>query len=265
MIPMGDQLQLEKGGGMSILSFTLHYRIRRFVNKVLWRTVRRRHKRELSSVRGIVAHLNYSKAAIEFSYRQVGEQILYKVSDLAEGSVVMDVGGDRGDLAMELYRRYRPKLYIFEPHPESVKILQERFGDFGSKILPYGLGSSDQRCELSDDGMGSSIYDASANYVQVKKFEIEIRDVKTVMDELTLEDVDLLKVNIEGGEYDLLSRLIDSNFINRFRVIRIQFHDWFPNAFALRKKIVKELSKSHDVEWSYPMVWESWVRRGPCR
>jgi len=78
---------------------------------------------------------------------------------------------------------------------------------------------------------------------------------------LSLESVDLIKINIEGGEYDLVPRMIESGIVNKCKIIRIQFHDWIPGAFAMRKKIVKELSKTHEVEWSFPLVWESWIRK----
>lgn len=243
--------------------YMLHYKIRRLANYALFRTVRHRYSRELCVHGPMIAHLNYSKAAIEFVRRQERDKILAAVAGLTKDRVVLDVGGDTGAWAMELYQRYAPQLYIFEPHPRSVEALHERFAALDSKILPFGLGSSNQNCQLSDDGMGSSVYDASRNYLAADKFDIRIRDVQEVFTELNLQEVDLIKINIEGGEYDLLPRLIDTGFVSRCRMVRVQFHDWFPNAFALRRRIVNDLAKTHDVEWSYPMVWESWIRREP--
>jgi FkbM family methyltransferase len=248
---------------MKSASYLLNYKIRRLINYVLFRTVRHRQRRNLRAHEPMIAYLNYSKAAIEFVQRQECDKILAEVVGLTKGRVVLDVGGDTGVWAMELYQRYAPQLCIFEPHPRSVKALQERFAAVDSKILPFGLGASNQSCQLSDDGMGSSVFDTSRNYLVAKKFDIRIRDVQEVFTELNLKEVDLIKINIEGGEYDLLPRLIDTGLVNRCRIVRVQFHDWFPNSFALRRRIVKGLAKTHDVEWSYPMVWESWIRREP--
>ncbi len=248
---------------MNITSYMLHCKIRRLANYALFLTVRRRLRSKLCVHMPMISYLNYSKAAIEFVRRQESDKILAEVAGLTEGRVVLDVGGDTGAWAMELYQRYAPQLYIFEPHPRSVVALHERFAGLDSKILPFGLGSSNQSCQLSDDGMGSSVYDASRNFHGANKFDIRIRDVHEVFTELNLKEVDLIKINIEGGEYDLLPRLIDTGLVRRCRMVRVQFHDWFPNAFALRRRIVKDLAKTHDVEWSYPMVWESWIRREP--
>jgi len=248
---------------MKKIVYVVHFCFRRLINYALYRTLRRRQARELCAQYPLISHLNYSKAAINFVYRQECDKILFEVTGLTEGRVVLDVGGDTGAWAMELYHRYAPQLCIFEPNPQSVEELQSRFVTSDVKIFSFGLGASNQSCQLSDDGMGSSVYGASHNYVVANKFDIQIRDVQTVFTELHLNEVDLIKINIEGGEYDLLPRLIETGLISRCRIIRVQFHDWFPNAFALRRKIVRQLARTHDVEWSYPMVWESWIRREP--
>ncbi len=251
---------------MKNAGYKLHYTIRRLINYVLFRTVHRlRHGKEVLTHGPLISNLSWSKASIDFVYRQVRDRILTEVDGLTEGRIVMDVGGDTGVWAMELYQRYAPRLYVFEPNPRSVEILRERFKDLNAEIFPFGLGSSNETCRLSDDGMGSSVYDASLNYDAANKFDIQIRDVQEVFEELDVAEVDLIKINIEGGEYDLLPRLIETGMIRRCRIVRVQFHDWFPNAFALRQNIVNELAKTHDVEWSYPLVWESWIRREPQR
>jgi FkbM family methyltransferase len=251
---------------MKYAGYTLHYQIRRWMNYALFRTVHRlRHGRELLSHGPLISNLSWSKASIDFVYRQTRDKILSEVAGLTGGGVVMDVGGDTGGWAMEIHERYKPRLYIYEPNPRSVEVLRERFKGLNAEIFPFGLGSSNQTCQLSDDGMGSSVYEASLNYDMASKFDIRIRDVREVFDESNLAEVDLIKINIEGGEYDLLPRLIETGLVSRCRIIRVQFHDWYPNAFALRRNIVNRLAETHDVEWSYPMVWESWIRREPRR
>jgi FkbM family methyltransferase len=246
---------------MKNIVYQLHYRLRRLVNYVLFKTVRIRLRKALGSHEPLLAYLNYSKAAIAFVQRQERDKILGTVAGLGADHVVLDVGGDTGTWAMELYQRYAAQMFVFEPNPRSVDILNNRFAGTTAKILPFGLGAANQTCQLSDDGMGSSVFDASRNYEVASKFDIKIRDVQEVFAELRLDHVDFIKINIEGGEYHLLPRLLEAGLISRCRIVRIQFHDWYPDAFALRRKIVKQLSKTHNVEWSYPMVWESWVRR----
>lgn len=243
-----------------MLMYRLHYNIRKVINYFLFRTVYRIMYPEIKNNQYIRA-LSYSKAILDWS-RTGARQSIYTQSDLlTTSSIVFDVGGEIGNWSIKVYETYKPTIYIFEPNPESIKALTERFSDKKVRILGYGLGSKNTTTSLSDSGMGSSIYESSPAYNGSGKFQIEIRDIVEVFSELKLDSVDLIKINIEGGEYDLLPRMIESGIVNKCKIIRVQFHDWIPNSFTLRKKIIGELAKTHNIEWSYPMVWESWIRK----
>ena len=69
-----------------------------------------------------------------------------------------------------------------------------------------------------------------------------------------------MKINIEGGEYAVLERMMETGIIGKCGELQIQFHEWYPEARALREKIVKSLSLSHYRTWNYPFVWENWKR-----
>lgn len=71
--------------------------------------------------------------------------------------------------------------------------------------------------------------------------------------------VDLIKINIEGGEYDLLEHLLSSGMVKRFKNIQVQFHeDVIPKAEARMRKIHDELSKTHRVTFQKIFIWENW-------
>ena len=70
-----------------------------------------------------------------------------------------------------------------------------------------------------------------------------------------------MKINIEGGEYDLLEHFLESGFIKNINNIQIQFHDFIPNAEERMKKIQYELEKTHSLTYQYPFVWENWQRK----
>lgn len=243
------------------VTYKLHYQIRRILNYLLLRTIYRWIYPDVDKYMMVYCQQSYSRASVEFLEIELRDLILSNGPGFNKDSVVMDVGGETGVWAMQIYDKYAPQLKIYEPNPNSVAVLQDRFKDKSAEIFPFGLGGCNQTCLLSNDGMGSSVFAASRNFNKSDKIEVQIRDVREVFEELHLPEVDLIKINIEGGEYELLPRLIETGLVNRFKIIRIQFHDWIPNAFAMRRRIVRQLAKTHDVEWSYPMVWESWIRR----
>ena len=85
-------------------------------------------------------------------------------------------------------------------------------------------------------------------------------DASRYFDAMGLDHIDLLKINIEGGEYDLLPNLIASGWIERITDIQVQFHDFVPDAIAKTQRIQESLRRTHRITWMFPMVWENWTR-----
>ena len=76
-----------------------------------------------------------------------------------------------------------------------------------------------------------------------------------------INKIDLIQINIEGGEYDLLEWMIETGYILNVQNIQIQFHDKKEiNAEKRMKDIQLALKRTHICEQAYrPYVWEKWV------
>jgi hypothetical protein len=78
----------------------------------------------------------------------------------------------------------------------------------------------------------------SNDYVKVK-----LRTLDSIMKEKNHSKVDLLKLDIEGSEYEVLKYILDKNI--KVNQIVVEFHDRFTkNGSGLRKKIIKKLKKN---------------------
>lgn len=182
------------------------------------------------------------------------------------GGAVMDVGAADGTWTATVRQLHRARVYAFEPLPDQCQALKIRFaGDESVSVHCYGLSSADGIAQLSLLGLGSSVYTDRILSVfdepAPQQVVVQMRDVVRVMDELGILEVELLKLNIEGGEYDLLDRLIDTGYIERVGSIVVQFHEWFEDAYARRRRIHRGLARTHTIDWDYPFVWERWTRR----
>lgn len=180
-------------------------------------------------------------------------------ADLDATSVVLDVGAFVGEWAEKIRQRYGSTVYAFEPNPGAFAELGRRVGDDPGIIrLPYALATVDGTASLATDaGPGATLFHDDEG----ARVSVELRDVVTVLDELGLDHVDLMKVNIEGGEYDLLERMIDEDLLARVRVVSVQFHPWIPDAHRRRRRIRKAMARTHEETWCYPWIWELWTRR----
>ena len=177
---------------------------------------------------------------------------------LSENSIVFDVGGYLGDFAHEIHMKYGCKVYIFEPHPVFFKKCNQRFADNINIInLNYGLSDISGKFKLTDSVDGSSFLNLKGKDTVI----CEVRNIFDVLKDLKINNIDLMKVNIEGGEYPLLQHIADKNSLGIVNFYQIQFHNFIEEAEKKRQKILITLNRSHTNTWCYKFVWESWERK----
>jgi len=105
---------------------------------------------------------------------------------------------------------------------------------------------------MSKDCDASSIFKRSTHNVSVK-----LVGIGELLHEQKIVKIDLMKVNIEGGEYELLEFLVESSLICQIRDLQIQFHDFVPDAERRMHSIQRSLERTHRQTWSYQFVWEN--------
>jgi FkbM family methyltransferase len=186
-----------------------------------------------------------------------GDRTLRLNYDLNPNSIVMDLGGYEGEWSADIYCKYSSKILIFEPNYAFYKNIQNGFEkNLNVQVFNFGLAESDRVEKLSLRDNSSSIFIESDNYV-----EIHLKSAKQFVHDQNLTNVDLIKINIEGGEYEFLESLIQNDLVRIFDNIQVQFHDFVPNAVERMNKIQMELSKSHYLTYNYEFVWENWKRK----
>jgi FkbM family methyltransferase len=177
-----------------------------------------------------------------------------------EDAIVFDVGGYRGDWAIEILSRYNCRVEVFEPVPDFYDQIRRRLA-FSDRVNvhEFGLGGASRTLPIALSADGSSAFHAFARNTQT--IGVEIRDLVTYLDAQGLDRVDLLKLNIEGAEYELLERVLDTGRASTFKHILVQFHDQIPGAAARAAAISDRLSETHELVWRVPFVWEAWMLR----
>lgn len=183
-----------------------------------------------------------------------GDKILRLDYDLGESSVVFDIGGFEGQWASDVFGRYVCTVHLFEAVPRFAEQIERRF-ERNPKVMvhPFGLGASDQTFTLRLAADGTSAFQDGGETITAS----EVRAGR-FLDEHGIETVDLMKINIEGGEYELLEHLLDEGLVSRIRDLQIQFHDFVPNAERRMRAIQERLSETHTRTYAYDFVWENW-------
>ena len=178
------------------------------------------------------------------------EDIRYEY-DLTPLDFVHDCGGHMGDFADAIFNRYGCFVHVWEPISSHYAICKERFKE-NDKITVHncGVGAATTKAIFRVKGNMSGAWADDGELENV-----EMIDVSRIL------PAALIKINIEGGEYSVLERLLETGDITRFKAIQVQFHE-FPGmeeSLAIRRKIILErLSKTHFTRWDYGMAWSSY-------
>jgi hypothetical protein len=131
-----------------------------------------------------------------------------------------------------------------------------------AKILTNYFQDS-TRCGMFFEGYGvdhlhSKLFPmhGAGEFSQGKPVQVEILDIKDVMKDRI---VDLIKLNIEGMEYEVLERAIKLGLHKKMRNIQVQFHRTAINYQERYENIHQELLKTHELTYDFPFVWQNFM------
>lgn len=192
-----------------------------------------------------------------------GDESLRLNYDLNSNSIVFDIGGFEGNWAAEIHARYGASVLVFEPYMSFYSKLESRFlRNPKIKTFPFGLGSANTEVTFYGGGDRSSVFKMTDIALDDDKgVQVQIVDIAEFIENNQFKNIDLIKLNIEGGEYDLLERLIEKKILNIFQNLQIQFHDIDESSASRMSSIQHELSKTHQLTYQYEFIWENWVKK----
>jgi len=127
-------------------------------------------------------------------------------TDVKDGEIILDIGSNIGLASIYFKLKYpRAKIFAFEPAPDTFEVLKknsEQFSDI--KIFNFALGDIDGAREFySSDksSMSGSLIHRPSNQI---KIPVAIKKLDSVIRELNVDHIDIVKFDIEGSEYSLL-------------------------------------------------------------
>ena len=191
---------------------------------------------------------------IERCRRDGYDDLITKNLGLDAASVVLDFGGYVGNYTATISDRYQSQIHVFEPVPEFFTTLQARFKAQANITLhEYGIADVDDERTfgVSADGTGAFAQGAGAS--------VSFRSADYLAEAMP-PLIDLMAVNIEGGEYELIPALDRVGLLARINRIFVQFHRVGPDPMGDRAYCRHLLKATHTCTWSYDFVWEAWVR-----
>lgn len=174
--------------------------------------------------------------------------------ELNESSLVFDLGGYEGQWTSDIYSMYRCKIHIFEPVITFAENMGNRFSKNPDIIIhKFGLSNKNEILEIGIDNDSTSVFKKGKEIAKAKLIGAD-----QFLKENKINKIDLMKINIEGTEYDLLEHLLNTGHVKNIKNIQVQFHSFVPNAEERMLNIQNELNNTHELTYQYKFIWENW-------
>jgi len=166
---------------------------------------------------------------------------------LNEESVVLSFGvGEDVSFDRQLIESRQLKIYAFDPTPGVEKFVQS-FQDETDNFhfLPVGLGVKDREEWFyppeNPEHISGSVVPKDAT--RAKAFPVQMKTLSTIVSEARIDRFDLLKLDIEGAEYEVIPQILNNGF--KPLQILVEVHpDLFSDGRKRTRKLVKLLNEN---------------------
>lgn len=169
---------------------------------------------------GKTIHYRLNKGDL-WSMREVLLDECYRFPGEIRPSVVLDLGGNIGLTSLWFDTWFKPKnLVLVEPFPENVRLARKNLSQCDGVVVlvEAAVGSRDGFAEFSasvDSNRGSVSFGVNG--------KTRVLSIPTLIDETKIGPrIDLLKVDIEGGEAELFSGNLE--WLDGVQNIIVEFH-----------------------------------------
>jgi len=188
--------------------------------------------------------------------KRMEESDRYNYPDLKPDSIVIDGGGYEGNWAKLLWRKHRCRIFVFEPiHEFANKIVAnlEIQMTGGITVINRGLGAYQRWEGFSIQGDSSGAF---GRYGPIET--VEVIAIGPIIE--SWPEIALLKLNVEGMEYEILEALIAQDLMPRIANLQVQFHR-LPGSDELISELAEGLKQTHELVYHEPYCWEGWKRK----
>jgi FkbM family methyltransferase len=148
-------------------------------------------------------------------------------NSLNSSSIVYSVGiGEDISFDLSIIKKYGCKIYGFDPTPRVASWLSTQSPPVEFLFYPIGLSHEDGTLVFYSPENENFISHKAYAEPSSKAIEVKCQKLGTISKNLGHTSIDLLKIDIEGFEYNVLLDIISSNI--RPKQLLVEFHHFFP-------------------------------------
>ncbi|MDJ0554510.1 MAG: FkbM family methyltransferase [Microcoleaceae cyanobacterium MO_207.B10] len=161
---------------------------------------------------------------VPFIYSQVQEYLQNGI-ELQPGDTVFDVGANIGLFTLWVHQfcHQNIKIYAFEPIPEIFQVLQaniQRLNSENLKVFPFAISHQSQtkiftyypNATVLSTAYPENLPHLSELLKQTVSVRCQLKTLSEIIREYEVEQIDLLKVDVEKGELEVLLGIAENDW-----------------------------------------------------
>ncbi len=189
-------------------------------------------------------------------------------AEIGEEPVIVDVGANVGFFSLYMFSQFpKARIYGFEPMPFNYRQLKEyedTYSNYQWKNFNQGLAENDHGLTLYSSTIEgfSTMAGVFASDGRAEKIEVDTCTLQQLMENESLDSIDLLKLDCEGSEYAILYSLSDEQ-LSRINFFSIETHkgegernDHVSLVNYLKKKGLMLKEENHNGDYGYIWAWK---------
>ena len=145
-------------------------------------------------------------------------------------SIILDIGANIGDVTNVIMKNYSPNIYCYEPNIICYNYMRKRFKK-NSKIKMFNVAVSNfsgktflyfhkKATNISEFNERSSLKKEKDGLDVNKKIEVNCINIKEILEKHN--QIDLIKIDIEGSEYEVMPEIIKNK--DKIKMVLCETH-----------------------------------------
>ena len=157
-------------------------------------------------------------------------QRLLNLEHINNNSIILDIGANIGDVTNVIMKNYSPNIYCYEPNIICYNYMRKRFKK-NSKIKMFNVAVSNfsgktflyfhkKATNISEFNERSSLKKEKDGLDVNKKIEVNCINIKEILEKHN--QIDLIKIDIEGSEYEVMPEIIKNK--DKIKMVLCETH-----------------------------------------
>ena len=157
-------------------------------------------------------------------------QRLLNLEHINNNSIILDIGANIGDVTDVIMKNYNPNIFCYEPNISCYNYMLKRFKK-NSKIKIFNVAVSNfsgktflyfhnKSTNISEFNERSSLKKEKDGLDINKKIEVNCINIKEIIEKYN--QIDLIKIDIEGSEYEVMPEIIKNK--DKIKMVLCETH-----------------------------------------